>query len=172
MHEIKKTGPILSIIVAIAQNNAIGKDNQLLWHISNDLKRFKRLTAGHSVIMGKRTLFSLPSGPLPKRRNIVLSDKLTDCFGGGCETAYSIEDALKKIENETEVFIIGGGQVYEQFLPIADKLYLTIVEKDFDADTFFSEINFSEWELIEKEIIQDDSSVDFSYRYETWIRRS
>ncbi|MDP2235797.1 MAG: dihydrofolate reductase [Bacteroidales bacterium] len=171
MHEIKKTGPILSIIVAIAQNNAIGKDNQLLWHISNDLKRFKRLTAGHSVIMGKRTLFSLPSGPLPKRRNIVLSDKLTDCFGGGCETAYSIEDALKKIENETEVFIIGGGQVYEQFLPIADKLYLTIVEKDFDADTFFSEINFSEWELIEKEIIQDDSSVDFSYRYETWIRR-
>ncbi len=172
MHEIKKTGPILSIIVAIAQNNAIGKDNQLLWHISNDLRRFKRLTAGHSVIMGKRTLFSLPSGPLPKRRNIVLSDKLTDCFGGGCETAYSIEDALKKIENETEVFIIGGGQVYEQFLPIADKLYLTIVEKDFDADTFFSEINFSEWELIEKEIIQDDSSVDFSYRYETWIRRS
>jgi dihydrofolate reductase len=172
MHEIKKSGPILSIIVAIAQNNAIGKDNQLLWHISNDLKRFKRLTAGHSVIMGKRTLFSLPSGPLPKRRNIVLSDKITDCFGGGCETAYSIEDALKKVENETEVFIIGGGQVYEQFLPIADKMYLTIIEKDFDADTFFSEIDFSEWDLIEKEIIQDDSSVDFSYRYETWIRRS
>ncbi|MBS4062823.1 MAG: dihydrofolate reductase [Bacteroidetes bacterium] len=162
---------MLSIIVAIAQNNAIGKDNQLLWHISNDLKRFKRITAGHSVIMGKRTLLSLPSGPLPKRRNIVLSDKLTDCFGGGCETAFSIEDALKKVENENEVFIIGGGMVYEQFLPLADKMYLTIVEKDFDADTFFSEIDFSEWELIEKETIQDDSSVDFSYRYETWIRR-
>lgn len=171
MHEIKKSEPILSIIVAIAQNNAIGKDNQLLWHISNDLKRFKRITAGHSVIMGKRTLFSLPSGPLPKRRNIVLSDKLTDCFGGGCETAFSIKDALKKVENETEVFIIGGGMVYEQFLPLADKMYLTIVEKDFDADTFFSEIDFSEWELIEKETIQDDSSVDFSYRYETWLRR-
>jgi dihydrofolate reductase len=171
MHELKKSEPILSIIVAIAQNNAIGKDNQLLWHISNDLKRFKRITAGHSVIMGKRTLLSLPSGPLPKRRNIVLSDKLTDCFGGGCETAFSIEDALKKVENENEVFIIGGGMVYEQFLPLADKMYLTIVEKDFDADTFFSEIDFSEWELIEKETIQDDSSVDFSYRYETWIRR-
>jgi dihydrofolate reductase len=171
MHELKKSEPILSIIVAIAQNNAIGKDNQLLWHISNDLKRFKRITAGHSVIMGKRTLLSLPSGPLPKRRNIVLSDKLTDCFSGGCETAFSIEDALKKVENENEVFIIGGGMVYEQFLPLADKMYLTIVEKDFDADTFFSEIDFSEWELIEKETIQDDSSVDFSYRYETWIRR-
>ena len=167
----EKTSPILSIIVAIAQNGAIGKDNQLLWHISNDLKRFKRITAGHSVIMGKRTLLSLPSGPLPKRRNIVLSDKLTDCFGGGCETAYSILDALKKVENETEVFIIGGGTVYEQFLPLADKLYLTIAEKDFEADTFFPEINFSEWELIEKEIIRDDSSVDFHYRYETWTRK-
>lgn len=164
--------PTISIIVAIAQNLAIGKDNQLLWHISNDLKRFKKITAGHTVIMGKKTLFSLPSGPLPKRRNIVLSDTMTDCFGGGCETAFSIEEALQKAADEKEVFVIGGGMVYTQFLPLADKLYLTVVEKDFEADTFFPEIDFSEWQLIEKEIIDNDPQVDFSYRYEIWERKS
>lgn len=167
-----KEKPIISIIVAIAQNGAIGKNNQLLWHISNDLKRFKKITAGCSVIMGKRTLFSLPKGPLPNRRNIVLSDTLTDCFEGGCETAFSIEEALSKVNGEEEVFIIGGGMIYEQFLTLADKLYLTIVEKDFDADTFFPKIDFSEWELIEKENIGNDPNVDFSYRYETWLRKN
>ncbi len=161
----------ISLIVAIAQNNAIGKNNQLLWHISDDLKRFKRITSGHTVIMGKRTLFSLPSGPLPKRRNIVLSDTMTDCFGGSCETAFSIPDVLDRIKNEDEVFVIGGGMVYEQFLPISDKLYLTIVEKDFEADTFFPEIDFNQFELQDQELVPFDGNLGFSYRYETWKRK-
>lgn len=162
--------PILSIIVAIAQNNAIGLDNKLLWHISNDLKRFKRITAGSTVIMGKKTLESLPNGPLPKRRNIILTDTPTDQFAG-CEKAESINEAIEKVKNETEVFIIGGGSIYRQFLPLADKLYLTIVEKDFLADTYFPEIPFDEWELIEKETINDDPQNEFSYRFETYQRK-
>ena len=163
--------PLLSIIVAIAQNKAIGKDNQLLWHISNDLKRFKAITLGHTVIMGKHTLFSLPKGPLPKRRNIILSSTMTDCFEGRCEIAASIEEVLEKVKSGTEVFIIGGGNVYEQFLPLCDKLYLTVVEKDFEADTFLSALQLDAFTLIEKEVIADDNSVDFVYRYETWVRK-
>jgi dihydrofolate reductase len=165
-----KQHPTISIIVAIAQNNAIGLNNQLLWHISNDLKRFKKITAGHTVIMGKRTLESLPSGPLPKRRNIILSDLPNDCIAD-CETVNSIPDALDLVKHEDEVFIIGGGSVYSQFLPLADKLYLTIVEKDFEADTFFANISFKEWELIEKEIVNNDTQNDFTYRFETYERK-
>lgn len=163
--------PILSIIVAIASNNAIGKDNQLLWHISADLKRFKRITAGHTVIMGKRTLVSLPAGPLPKRRNIILTDQQADSFPG-CEVAFSIPEAIHMVSNEDEVFVIGGGSVYQQFLPLADKLYLTIVEKDFEADTFFPDIPFSQFQLIEKERIDNDPQNDFTYRFETYQKRN
>ncbi len=167
--ENKKT--TLSIIVAIAQNYAIGLDNKLLWHISNDLRRFKRITAGGTVIMGKKTLESLPNGPLPKRRNIILTDQPNDSFEG-CETALSIAEAIGKVKGETEAFVIGGGSVYRQFLPLANKLYLTIVEKDFHADTFFPEITFSDWELLEIEIVDNDSQNEFSYRFETYQRKN
>jgi dihydrofolate reductase len=168
MHMQSKT-PVISIIVAIAKNHAIGKNNQLLWHISNDLKRFKNITKGHTVIMGKRTFESLPNGPLPKRRNIVLSDKPND-YIEGCEIANSIGHALEMSHNETEVFIIGGGSVYSQFMPLANRLYLTIVDKDFDADTFFPAIDFSSWKLVEKIIIDNDPQNDFTYRFETYER--
>lgn len=163
--------PLFSIVLAVAQNNAIGKDNQLLCHISNDLKRFKAITLGHSIIMGKNTLFSLPKGPLPKRRNIILSSTMKDCFDGRCEIAVSMQDALEKVQSEDEVFVIGGAKVFEQFLPLCDKLYLTVLEKDFEADTFISPINFDDFSLVEKEVITDDTSVDFVYRYETWVRK-
>jgi len=139
----------ISIIVAIAQNNAIGKDNQLLWHIPADLKRFKQLTTGHTIVMGKRTFESLPIRPLPNRRSVVITDVAGEEIEG-CTMAYSIQDAIEKMDDEKENFIIGGGSVYRQFLPIADHLYLTIVQKDFDADTFL-EINLSDWETIERE---------------------
>ena len=168
MTESKHT--TISIIVAIEQNNAIGLNNQLLWHISNDLKRFKKITAGHTVIMGKKTLESLPSGPLPKRRNIILSDIPNDVIEG-CETVNSIQAALNLVKNEDEVFVIGGGSVYRQFLPLAHKLYLTIIEKDYDADTFFPEIPFNDWESIEKEIVNNDPQNNFVYRFETYIRK-
>lgn len=150
----------ISIIVAIAQNNAIGKDNQLLWHIPADLKRFKHLTTDHTIVMGKRTFYSLPIRPLPNRRSIVITD-IADEVIEGCIMAYSIDDAIAKMDTDKENFIIGGGSVYRQFLPLAQQLYLTIVQKDFDADTFL-EIDLSEWETIQRE---DHPEEDLPYFY-------
>jgi dihydrofolate reductase len=160
----------ISIIVAIAANNAIGKDNDLLWHISKDLKRFKELTKGHYIIMGKRTYFSLPKRPLPDRINMVITDvpgeQIDDCL-----MAYSIEDAMEKMDCENENFIIGGGSIYRQFMPYADKLYITKVHKNFEADTFFPEISLDEWKLIERIEVKDDPQNDFTYAFETYERR-
>ncbi len=150
----------ISIIVAIAQNNAIGKGNQLLWHIPADLKRFKKLTTGHTIVMGKRTFYSLPIRPLPNRRSIVITDIEGEEIEG-CTMAYSIEDAIEKMDSENENFIIGGGMVYRQFLPLAQQLYLTIVQKDFEADTFL-EIDQSAFEIVEKEEHPDE---DLPYYY-------
>lgn len=150
----------ISIIVAIAQNNAIGKDNQLLWHIPADLKRFKQLTTGHTIVMGKRTFYSLPIRPLPNRHSIVITDIAGEEIEG-CTMAYSIEDAVEKMDSKKENFIIGGGSVYNQFLPLANQLYLTIVQKDFEADTFL-EIDLSGWETIERE---DHPEEELPYYY-------
>lgn len=150
----------ISIIVAIAQNNAIGKDNQLLWHIPADLKRFKQLTTGHTIVMGKRTFYSLPIRPLPNRRSVVITDVPGEVIEG-CTMAYSIEDAVEKMDIDKENFIIGGGSVYRQFLPLAQQLYLTIVQKDFEADTFL-QINLDDWEIIERE---DHPDEDLPYFY-------
>lgn len=141
----------ISIIVAVAANWAIGKNNDLLWHISNDLKWFKKHTSGNPVIMGKKTWESLPVRPLPKRLNIIISDKPNDVFEGG-QTVNSIENSILAMDPEKENFIIGGGSVYAQFLPLAQKLYLTKVHKDFEADIFFPEVNMNEW----KEIYRED----------------
>ena len=154
----------ISIIVAVARNWAIGKDNQLLWHISKDLKRFKKLTEGHNVIMGKKTYESLPLRPLKNRTNIVISDNPDDRFEG-CITVYSINEALQYCNEKEESYIIGGGSVYRQFLPHADKLYLTVVEKDFDADTFFPELDLTQWKLLEREDHGPDEENDFSYSF-------
>jgi dihydrofolate reductase len=135
-----------TIIVAIAKNNAIGKDNELLWHISGDLKRFKNITTGKTVIMGRRTFFSLPNGALPNRRNIVITDCPEDCCPGA-EKVSSIEEAISISNSSEENFIIGGGMIYKQFLPIADKIYLTLVHRDYEADVFFPEIDFNAWNV-------------------------
>jgi len=154
----------LSIIVAIAQNYAIGKDNKLLWHISEDMKWFKKVTAGHTVIMGKNTYFSLPFRPLPNRRNIVITDIPGEKIEG-CEMAYSIEDAINKADSEKENFIIGGASIYRQFFIIVQKLYITYVYSDFEADTFFPEIKEMDWKLIQtypqQEIHKDGLKYDF-----------
>jgi len=145
-----QTKPIISIIVAIAENNAIGKNNDLLFHIPGDLPRFKKITSGHSVIMGRNTYLSLPNGALPNRKNIVISDNLKDCFDS-CIIVHSIEEAIEKCMGETEVFIIGGGMIYKQFMAIADKIYLTKVHEKPEADTFFPEIKKDEWKITELE---------------------
>lgn len=151
----------ISIIVAIAQNHAIGKNNDLLWHISGDLKRFKQITSGKAIIMGRRTFFSLPNGALPNRRNIVITDCDTDCCPGA-EIVSSIEEAVSLFDTENENFIIGGGLIYKQFMPLADKIYLTVVHRDYDADVFFPEIDYNKWNVeIESEHPEHDPP--FSY---------
>ena len=160
----------ISIIVAIASNNAIGKNNDLLWHISKDLQRFKKLTDGHFIVMGKKTYFSLPKRPLPNRTNMVITDVPGEQIDG-CLMAWSIEDAIEKMDPEKENFIIGGGSIYRQFLPYANKLYLTRVHKEFDADTFFPGISLDEWELTEKENMTNDEQNDFAYSFETYKRK-
>lgn len=153
----------ISIIVAIAENFAIGKNNDLLFHLPNDLKHFKQITTGHSIIMGRNTLLSLPKWPLPNRRHIIITDKKEDVFPG-CETVFSIEEAIEKVKSEKEVFVIGGGMIYKQFFPIAGKLYLTLVHKPFEADIFFPEIDYSEWNENLREDFQDEKN-GFKYSY-------
>ena len=153
----------ISIIVVIAQNFAIGKNNDLLFHLPNDLKRFKQITTGYPVIMGRNTLLSLPKGGLPNRRNIVISDDPQEKFQG-CEMVFSIDEAVQAVKNEEEAFVIGGGMIYRQFYPLAGKLYLTLVHCDFDADVYFPEIDYSEWEELYRED-QFDEKNGFSYSY-------
>jgi dihydrofolate reductase len=161
----------ISIIVAVAENNAIGKDNKLLWHLSEDLKRFKRLTSGNPVIMGKNTYFSLPVRPLPKRKNIVITDVPGERIDG-CTMAYSIEDAIEKMDSDKENFIIGGASRYRQFMPYADKLYITWVHKSFDADTFFPEVDEKEWREISREDITDtDDKNPYPHSFVIYERR-
>lgn len=152
----------ISIIVAIAKNWAIGKDNQLLWHISRDLQRFKRITLGHQVIMGKNTYESLPFRPLKNRTNVVITDNPDEIFEG-CITVYSVNEALNLCNDKEESFIIGGGSVYRQFLPHTNKLYLTLIHKEFEADTFFPEVDLSNWKLLEREDYGPEGENDFSY---------
>lgn len=160
----------ISIIVAIAENRAIGKNNQLLWHLPEDLKRFKKITSGNTVIMGKKTWESLPIKPLPNRKNIVISDNLSDTFQG-CSTTYSIEEAVKECNESGENFIIGGGSVYKQFLPYAQKLYITLIHKKFEADTFFPEIDLNEWNEIERSEIFSNPAENFSYSFIIYQRK-
>jgi dihydrofolate reductase len=153
----------ISIIVAIAQNFAIGKNNNLLFHLPNDLKRFKQITSGHPVIMGRNTLLSLPKGALPNRRNIVISDIAGEKFDR-CEMVASIDEAIQVVSGEEEAFVIGGGMIYRQFFPIAGKLYLTMVHRNLDADVFFPEVDFSEWiELARENHFDELNKFDYSY---------
>jgi len=148
----------VSIIVAVAENNVIGKDNRLIWHLSEDLKRFKQLTLEHVVIFGLNTYLFLPIKPLPGRKNIVVSLD-PDLMLEGAITVGSPENALEISKDEEEVFICGGASIYKQFLPLADKIYLTKVLYAFEGDTFFPEINPNDWIVEnESEIFTDEKS--------------
>jgi dihydrofolate reductase len=161
---------MISIIVAIAEDNGIGYRNELLWHIPEDLKRFKNLTFGKTVIMGKKTWESLPKKPLPGRKNIVITDDPLDNFELSI-TAYSIEDAISKCGENDEIFIIGGGSIYRQFMPLADRLYITYIHKKTPADTYFPFINPEIWEIIEKEEHTQDEAKEIPYTYIIYQRK-
>ena len=148
----------LSLIVAVADNWAIGKDNNLLWHISADLKHFKALTTGHCIIMGRKTYESFPKRPLPNRRNIVITNNKDYCEEG-CEVVHSVEEAIALCKDDEQSFVIGGATVYTQFLPFVDKIFLTKVFATFDADTFFPEIDLSQFEqTAASEVFTDEKS--------------
>ena len=153
---------MLSIIACISQTNrAIGYQNRLLYHIKSDLTRFRELTTGHTIIMGRKTYESLPNGALPHRRNIVVSNSMKEMEG--CEVYPNLEAALKAAESPQEIFIIGGESIYRQSLHVARKLYLTVVDAaPQQADAFFPEINPKEWKLIEKEM-RNENGLSFSF---------
>jgi dihydrofolate reductase len=155
---------MISIIVAVSDDWGIGKDNELLWHIPEDLRRFKSLTMGKAVIMGKKTWESLPRKPLPGRKNIVLTDIPGEVIDLAI-TAYSVEDALARCNVEEEVFVIGGGSVYRQFMPVAGKLYITHVHKKGPADIFFPKIDMRQWKVVDKTecISEDNNRIPYSY---------
>lgn len=162
---------MISIIVAIAENYAIGKKGDLLCHMPADLKHFKDITSGKTVMMGERTFFSLPKHPLPNRRNIVLTDVAGKTFEGA-EAVYSIDEMVKCIQGEEEAFVIGGGMVYRQMMPLSDKLYITHIHHSWeDADTFFPEIKESEWKLLNAERHFADEKNPYNYTFATYGRR-
>lgn len=160
---------MISIIVACSENNVIGKDNGLIWRLSNDLKRFKALTTGHAIVMGRKTFESI-GRPLPNRRNIILSKNLEAM--DGCEIMRSADVVLEFAKStDEELFIIGGGQVYEQFLPFADKLYLTLVHTVAEGDTFFPALNRDEWTEVARESFKADEKNEFDYEFVDYLRR-
>ncbi len=162
---------IISLVAAIAENNAIGKNQQLLWHLPNDMKRFKELTLGNAIIMGRKTFESLPKGALPNRKNIVLTSLPESVFVNSfaCE---SMDAAIDMCEKEKEIFMIGGAMIYKRALDIADKMYLTIVHHTFeDADTYFPEINYNDWEELERQDFPADEKHAYPYTFLTYVRK-
>jgi dihydrofolate reductase len=158
----------ICIIVAMATNNAIGKDNQLLWHLPTDLKHFKDITSGRSIIMGRKTFDSVGK-PLPKRRNIVVTRQQIEI--PGCEVVASVQEGLDLCKGEDKVFIGGGAQIYEQALEFTNMIYLTIVHKVFEADTFFPQINMNDWLETEREDHDADEKNPLPYSFITLKRR-
>lgn len=159
----------LSIIVAIAENNAIGKDNQLLWHLPADLKHFKEITSGHTIIMGRKTYESIGK-PLPNRRNIVIT-RQKDLAITGVETVNSLADAIALCETGIELFVIGGAEIYHHALPETNRIYLTTVHKDYDADTFFPQLTANEWSTINQEYHEADEKNSVAYTFSTLKRK-
>ena len=159
---------MISIIVAVAANGVIGDNNSLLWHISEDLRNFKRITSGHPVVMGRKTFESL-GRPLPNRTNVVVSRTVTEIEG--CHVAASLDEAIAMFPEDEEVFIIGGAQIYAQALDAADKLYLTRVEHDYEGDTSFPEWDATRWRLTSREAFPRGEKYPYPFAFEEYERK-
>ena len=158
---------MISIIAAVAKNRAIGYKNKLIYWLPNDLKRFKALTTGHTIVMGRNTYLSLPKGALPNRRNVVLSTTVNEL--PGCDVYPTLEAALKSCQPDEEVYIIGGARVYQQALPLADRLCLTEVDDmPAEADAFFPD--YSDWKVETKEAHSKDERHDFNYAFVDYVK--
>ncbi len=153
----------ISLIAAASENNVIGKDNQLIWKLPADLKFFREKTTGHHIIMGRKTFES--TGVLPKRTSIIISRNNNLTLPENCLLANSIEDAISKVKNDAEVFIIGGADIYRQSLAIADKIYLTSIHHIFEGDAYFPEIDNTKWELISELFHQPDDKNQYAFTF-------
>ena len=163
---IKKT---ITIIVEAAENDAIGKNNDLIWNLPDDLKRFKRLTSGHCIIMGRKTFDSFP-GLLPNRKHIVISKKSDSYFPEEVIIVNNFEDALKATNEDINPYVIGGGQIYNLAMKYCDIIELTRVHEKFEADTFFPKISKNEWKLINEEKHEKDERHKYSFTYKTYLK--
>lgn len=161
---------MLTIIAAAAENNALGKDNQLVWHLPDDFKRFKTLTTGHYIIMGRKTFESFPR-PLPNRTHIIITRKKNYSVPENCLVVHSLNEAIKVCPTDENIFIIGGGEIYRQSIDICDKIELTRVHTSVEADTFFPEINNNKWKLQESEYHPKDEKHLLDFTFETYIRK-
>lgn len=159
----------VSAIVAAADNNAIGKDNELLWHLPNDLRFFKRTTSGHAIIMGRKTYESVGK-PLPNRRNLVVT-RQKDYVLEGAEVVHSLEAALARCMNEGEVFIVGGAEIYRQALPVTHRVYLTRVHAELPGDAYFPDLDERDWVLVSEEKHDPDERHAYGYTFQVYERR-
>lgn len=162
--------PTVTLIAAAGQNNALGKDNQLVWHLPDDFKRFKKLTTGHHIIMGRKTFESFAK-PLPNRIHIVIT-RQQDYKAKGAIVVHSLEEAFAKIENDPQPFVIGGGEIYKLALDKADKIELTRVHADFEADAFFPKMDLDKWILKESVRHEKDEKHNYAFTYLTYERKS
>jgi len=160
----------ITLIAAAAENNALGKDNQMIWRLPDDFKRFKQLTTGHYIIMGRKTLESM-NGPLPNRTNVVIT-RQEDYTHQGCTIVNNLDDALAACPQNEEVFVIGGGEIYKQSIGKADKIELTrVLGIAPEADAYFPEFNHAEWNLTESVFHGKDEKHNLEFVFETWVRK-
>jgi len=159
---------MIILIAAAAENNALGKDNQLLWHLPDDFKRFKQQTTGHHIIMGRKTFESFPK-PLPNRTHVIITRQHYDA-PDGCIVVDSLEKAIAVCPKDEDIFVIGGGEIYKLAMPVADKIDLTRVHTVKDADTFFPEIDPSQWRLASSEFHPKDEKHAYDFTFQQFIR--
>ncbi len=157
------------LIAAAAENNALGKDNDLLWHLPDDFKRFKQLTTGHYIIMGRKTFESFPK-PLPNRTHVVITRQKA-YKPEGCIVVHSLEQALKNVPENENVYIIGGGEIYKQAMEMADMIELTRVHHSFEADAYFPDINWDNWQIKEALFHPADERHAYSFTYQTLVKK-
>jgi dihydrofolate reductase len=160
---------MITLIAAASENNALGKDNQLVWHLPDDFKRFKALTTGHYIIMGRKTFESFPK-PLPNRTHIIITRQKNYNYEN-CIIVNSVKSALDACPKDEDIFIIGGGEIYEQSIDLVDKIELTRVHTEIEADTFFPNINMEHWQLIKEEFHSKDDKHDFDFTYQTYLKK-
>lgn len=160
---------MITLIAAAAENNALGKNNDLIWHLPDDFKRFKTITSGHYIIMGRKTFESFPK-PLPNRTHVIIT-RQKNYNPENCIVVNNLEKAIEICPKDEDVFVIGGGEIYKQSIAIADKIELTRVHSTFEADTFFPEIDTTIWELVQEEFHPRDEKHLYDFSFQTYLKK-